>query len=279
MKKLYTLLLLLATSMTVATAQTHTVEGDLIMRTANNADVKLYFPVVKDGPGADKLNAQIMNIYNDLNPVKETVTPVDKVTLEQMVDESIDYAAQKGLTKSIEELPYTHFASWSYAENDFLISIIIAQFIDMGDPRPQIQMNVININKITGEMFNIHDLIARPEHISELAAKQFRKDHKFPENVLRLRTGLSYELADLPLAKTIGITKKGLSMFYVRGEIAPSNFPLIIISVPFSAIDNNVYPDGFEKNKFYMQGGVKEVEKLVFSYLDEQGEVGKHKKY
>ncbi len=278
MKKLYTLLLLLIANVSLVMAQNHIVEGFLIKRDLNNANVELYYPVVK-GNGADKINAQIMQVYNEINPVKRTVEPVDGETLELMVDQSIEFAAEIGLKKSIDELPYTHFGSWRYTESDVMISIIIAQFIDMGNPVPRIKLSAININKSTGEIFNIHDLINNPQHISDLAAEQFCRDHKLPANALRLITGLNYELSSLPLAKTIGITKKGLTMFYERGEIAPTNMPPIIISIPFSAIDDNVYSDGVEDNEISVKQGVKKVRKLVYSYLKEQRKVGKHKKH
>lgn len=278
MKKLYTLILLLTINVSLVMAQPHLVEGYLIERDANNANVELYYPVVT-GQGADKINAQIMHVYAELNPIKKITRPVDGETLVQMVDQSIAFAAEIGLTRSINELPYTHFGSWVYTESDVVISIIIAQFIDMGQPIPRIRMNAININKITGEIFDIHDLITNPEHISELAAEQFCRDHKLPTNSLRLITGLNYELSEMPLAKTIGITKKGLTMFYTRGEIAPTNIPPIIISLPFSRIDDDVYSEGIELNEISVQQGVKQVKKLVYSYIKEQRKVRKHKKY
>ena len=271
MKKLYTLLLLLTANVSLVMAQTHIVEGFLIERDLNNANVELYYPVVK-GNGADKINAQIMQVYNEINPVKRTVEPVDGETLELMVDQSIEFAAEIGLKRSID-------GSWRYTESDVMISIIIAQFIDMGNPVPRIKLSAININKSTGDIFNIHDLINNPQHISDLAAEQFCRDHKLPTNALRLITGLNYELTSLPLAKTIGITKKGLTMFYERGEIAPTNMPPIIISIPFSAIDDNVYSAGVEDNEISVKQGVKKVRKLVNSYLKEQRKIGKQNKY
>lgn len=231
MKKIFTIILV---SLTFASAfaQSQTIEKKHFIKTDDNADILAYYPVFSGGKHSDILNKIVVSLFLDINIIDKSYIK-DTTTIEGILTQSALRAKEVGLKKSIEAFPYNYYSNWHYFENKYVISICIDQYASTGLDNMTTSAAIININPETGQIIKATELIRDKDRLIELIGQQFCKDKKLPKDALRIQTGLKYELADLPLAKSIGLSDVGIVFFYNRGEIAIKSMPAIKIELPY----------------------------------------------
>lgn len=267
MKKFFTILVA-TISFTAIYGQSQTVTKHNYTATHSNADIMVYYPTFEGGKFSEKINGLVFDLFVAMNPVKEHVTVNSGKGLEFMFVQSAQRLKDLGLQHSIDPIQYNYYANWHYFENDYIISICVDQFVCLGKDHVQTSANVLNIDAKTGEVIDVHSMINDTVLMQELIMEQYCKTYGVPKNALRIQTGLKYELANLPLAKTIGFTDTGIMFFYNRGEIASRGVPAIQIVVPYNKF-KDAATEGFMKNTYSAFDGeaptMKKVHKLIKS--------------
>ncbi len=266
LKKLITLAALSLVGVS-AYAQRYTVSENHINDVSDNRSIDVYYPSFSGGEYAASLDSATLSMLTRFN-LREESSPISNLSqLDKMYQSNGDTLAQVGLRKSIEPIDYVHLATWSYFENNYVSSLLVQQYVDMGTAIPMIVAQDFNIGA-QGRIFEPTSLITDTTVFMEKAVKHFLKDRKLPENALRLQTGLKYELDELPLANVSVFTQEGLLMFYNRGEIAPMSTPAIIILVPYKDF-KDLLPEDFFENQVEKIGGEKEFREIV-RYIERQ---------
>lgn len=272
MKKIFTIILV-AISFASAFGQSQTISKKQFVKTDDNADIMAYYPVFSGGKHSEMLNKMVVNLFMDMNMVNKKNIP-DTTNIDNILTQSALIAKEIGLKKSIEAFPYNYYSNWHYFENKYVISLCIDQYVSTGLDNMNTAASIINIDPKTGSVINVTKLIQDTDKLMDLVALQFCKDKKLPKDALRIQTGLKYELADLPLAKSIGLSDIGVVFFYNRGEIAIKSVPAIKIELPYSKFKEVAVTD-FLENIYTNTDGEKPTMKRVAKLYKDSKKVRK----
>lgn len=224
-------------------AQTHTIEKKFFVKTEGTIDIKAYYPHFTEGKYADKLNELVFNLFSRRAENPENKSAQQSIGIDDFIWSEALYMKHLGESKSIDAIPYNYYSNWHYFENKYVISLCMDFYLSNGVDNLGTAIGMINLNAETGEIFDPKVLIVDSLNLLEDVAKYFCRDRKLPKDALMLNTGLKYELADLPLPKSVGFSDIGMVFFYNRGEIATKGYPAIKVEVPYREITDNTASD------------------------------------
>ncbi len=224
--------------------------------------VQVYFPEFEDGDYADLLNRETYAIFNEYNLNKDSLSIDSQEALVAVLEANGETLGDLGLRKSIDKINYVHVSTWSYFLNNYICSLFIDQYAEVGAVLPIVRSHAVNINRETGEIFDPKTLIADTVAFMENVAEIYCKDNHLSKDALRGVTGLNYDLNNLPIAKVMAFTKEGLELYYNRGEIAPISKPSISILVPYKKMKVHL-PEDFFDTDYVSSSGKNATEKIV----------------
>lgn len=273
MKKIYTLILLAATAVTsyakAPTSDSLMLKNTTTQYSSGDIDIALNYPQLYTSPQtgektkelAAKLNSDVCQLIASITPIPEVI---QKDSLWKTVTnpthlEIYTIGAAKGTLA--EQLGYGGpkiyelFSEWTAFGNNHIVSIFIKTYIFTGGAHGMTIGRMLNYDSQTGKRIDLIKEITDTAFLVDLAAIYFCKERHLPKDALRLRTGLFYELADLPFPDQMGFTAKGLLLYYDPYSIAPYSFGPVAITIPYKELDD-VLAENFYKLKV-VSGGSK----------------------
>lgn len=273
MKKTYTLILLAA--VTVASYAKAPPSDSLMLRNtqttyvSGSTDISLSYPqlytssqtVEQTKKFAAKLNGDVCQLIGSIAPASEAT---QKDSLWKTINnpahlELYVIDAAKGALVEQEGYGgpkiYELFSEWTAFSNSHIVSIFIKTYMFSGGAHGMTVGRMLNYDSQTGQRIDLVKEIEDTAFLVDFAAKYFCKERHLPQDALRLRTGLFYELADLPFPDQIGFTAKGMLLYYDPYSIAPYSFGPISIIIPYRELDD-VLAENFYKMKV-VTGGSK----------------------
>ncbi|MFI3288217.1 MAG: hypothetical protein R3Y61_07070 [Rikenellaceae bacterium] len=172
-------------------------------------------------------------VYNKSNSLAvETSLKIDSPSeLEMFVLSEANKSASEG--NDLSEPVYQLYSEWNAFANSHIVTIFQKVYSFYGGAHGVTTCKLNNYSAVTGERFSFADIIEDKEGFMKAIVKHFCKDRKLKTTAPRIKTGLDYQLSDLPMPSEIGICKKGIVAIYQQAEIAASYLGVIAVVIPF----------------------------------------------
>ncbi|MEG1607480.1 MAG: DUF3298 domain-containing protein [Mucinivorans sp.] len=212
-----------------------------MIRKEGNADIHIYYPFATAGNAvADSINRRIFNTFNHFLPYDNKIVATSEKTLNLMLLDNAHRLRVLGETKSIDAFPYTHYSAYELFGNDSIVSVFLQQYFFAGGAHGMSDGVYLNVNPRSGQTIDIQSFVKDTATLMDLAAVAFcRQNHK-PLDAMRLQTGLFMELSDIPIPSQMGLSGKGLVLYYQPYEIAPYSSGDISIIIPYNQLGDIV---------------------------------------
>lgn len=239
-----------------------------------SAEISLSYPQIEGSavlkyPLTDSLNRAVFATLSAKPPVPYKGKVFDAKSLELFCVSISTILAEYGRKASFDPIPFRFYSSWWAFGNKVVVSVFIKQYAYAGGAHGYTTGNFLNFNPMTGEKMDLRQNIADTSRLLEIAAEQFCKERRLPQKAVKMRTGLFCELSELPMPKQMGLSEKGLELYYNQYEIAPYSMGPIEITIPYKYFQD-ILSDKFSVSRMRSGGSKVYNEKMKAEHKGER---------
>lgn len=240
MKKILSIIVIMCcmTATFAAKPDSLSLKNRMFVLNTKSAEISLSYPQIEGSavqkyPLTDSLNRAVFTLLSSQPPLPYNGKVFDAKSLELFCVTISTALAEFGRKASFDPIPFRFYSSWWAFGNEVVVSVFIKQYTYAGGAHGYTTGNFLNFNPMTGEMLDMRRNIVDTSRLLDIAAEQFCQERRLPQNAVKMRTGLFCELSELPMPKQMGLSDKGLELYYNQYEIAPYSMGPIEITIPY----------------------------------------------
>jgi hypothetical protein len=208
--------------------------------TALCASVKVLYPQLDDQSATSQtinrfITEEVLNYESDEGQRPKTAEELAQFFIKDYQQQP-DPVGAWALERTMEVL----FA------NEQLLTLKFSEMNYMGEAHPAMGQSYYTFNRQTGKPIQLSEVLnARYEtELNVIGEKYFRENRNIPANQTLEQAGFEFKNGKFELTDNRGITQEGLVFYFNSYEIAPYAVGPTEITVPYSAIQNLIRPDG-----------------------------------